>query len=402
MMLEMLVIKNDQIISHRLKAHHLNVLAAKGDLLAVAGNCGLQNTPLGTWETALFNRIENISLEELYAELYDSKRLLQAWSFRGAPYIFPTQENVVFLNDLIPQYDEPWIYTGGIDPILTHLQISFKQLLTLVQNATTVLDNLIIKSKSALDMAIADQVSRKLPPEKQSLWQQPSMLGAQQTVGEAAVSFLLRPCSLQNLVVFGKRDGCSPTFTSFRKWTGIAPPLQSEGEYAALVKKYLHCYAPASAAMFADWLGCSWQQALRIWSTASADMVEVRVENKSLYILKEDMSEFLGVPAFDNQIKLLSPHDPYLGLRDREVILPDQTLQKQVWKSAVNPGAVLKNGRVIGIWKTKTAKANISVCVEIWEPYTQEDEQQILTWTKRWAQFKKLQLLLCDIHQLPT
>jgi len=355
MMLEMLVIKNDQIISHRLKAHHLNVLAAKGDLLAVAGNCGLQNTPLGTWETALFNRIENISLEELYAELYDSKRLLQAWSFRGAPYIFPTQENVVFLNDLIPQYDEPWIYTGGIDPILTHLQISFKQLLTLVQNATTVLDNLIIKGKSALDMAIADQVSRKLPPEKQSLWQQPSMLGAQQTVGEAAVSFLLRPCSLQNLVVFGKRDGCSPTFTSFRRWTGIAPPLQSEGEYAALVKKYLHCYAPASAAMFADWLGCSWQQALRIWSTASADMVEVRVENKSLYILKEDMSDFLGVPAFDNQIKLLSPHDPYLGLRDREVILPDQTLQKQVWKSAVNPGAVLKNGRVIGIWKTKTA-----------------------------------------------
>jgi len=44
-----------------------------------------------------------------------------------------------------------------------------------------------------------------------------------QTVGEAAVPFLLRPCSFSSLVVFGERQGASPTFTSFKNWTGRMP-----------------------------------------------------------------------------------------------------------------------------------------------------------------------------------
>jgi len=51
-----------KIILFRLKAHCLNVIASRSDILKVAGACGIQNTLPGTWETALFNRIDNISL----------------------------------------------------------------------------------------------------------------------------------------------------------------------------------------------------------------------------------------------------------------------------------------------------------------------------------------------------
>ena len=38
---------------------------------------------------------------------------------------------------------------------------------------------------------------------------------------------------------------------------------------------------------------------------------------------------------------LLGGHDPYLDQRDRAILQPDKTLQKQIWKLVTNPGAVV-------------------------------------------------------------
>ena len=53
---------------------------------------------------------------------------------------------------------------------------------------------------------------------------------------------------------FGKREGISPTFTSYKSWTGHS--LESEGiSEQRLVRKYLHGYGPASSRGFMGWLG---------------------------------------------------------------------------------------------------------------------------------------------------
>ena len=111
----------EQIRNFRLHSHHLDAFYTKEDLIAAAGACGMQNSPPGAWETALYNRIPSCSQEDMNRFLYQERCLLQAWSLRGAPVVFPEEESDVFLSALIPQEDEPWIYTQGISLALDFL-----------------------------------------------------------------------------------------------------------------------------------------------------------------------------------------------------------------------------------------------------------------------------------------
>ncbi len=174
---------------------------------------------------------------------------MQTWSLRGAPYVFPTAEADAFLTALVPERGEPWIYTDGIGLALDALEIGFGEALALVLEAMPRLDEVTIASKVALDQTLADWVEPLLPPEKRAAWRSPSMYGNpdKQTVGGAAVSFLLRPCAFLGLVTFGERDDTTPTFTSFKRWTGHALDVRPDAQ-ARLVRKFLHCYGPATSA----------------------------------------------------------------------------------------------------------------------------------------------------------
>ena len=261
----------EQVRAHRLRAHHLDRRYPASRILEAAGACGLQNSPPGGWETALFQRLEGCSLPLLRDALYRDRALLQAWSIRGVPLVFPAGESGVFLSPLLAREGEcPWIYTRGITAALDFVGMSFDEAHARVREAARCLDGTTVRSKEALDQLLADRVGEQLPPEQRALWDSPSMYGRpdRQTVGGAAVSFLLRPCSFASLVVFGRREENSPTFTSFRRWLGREPSPCPQGE-AELVRRFLHCYGPAAPADLQAWLGSSPQQAKRLWSAAA-------------------------------------------------------------------------------------------------------------------------------------
>jgi hypothetical protein len=182
-----MVISNEQYRQFRVRTHHLDQRLPAQQLLTAAGTIGFQNSPPGAWEQAVFNRIADITAAELRAMLEKQKSLLQAWSFRGAPAAFPTQDAAVFLNALVAEKNEdPWIYTAGLVPSLPQLGIDYTTLLTVVGQATkAVLADKTITGKGQLDAAIADAVAADLPAAKQAAWQQPSLYGAKQTLGEA-------------------------------------------------------------------------------------------------------------------------------------------------------------------------------------------------------------------------
>ena len=310
-----------------------------GQIETAAGACGVQNSPPGAWETALFNRVEGCTLPELHDALYRRKTLLQAWSYRGVPVVFPTAESGIFLSPLAALEGEaPWIYTRGIALALEHLQMSFDSLLPLVKQAAGYLDAHTVQGKETLDRVLADAVRERLPSEKRTLWDSPSMYGApdRQTVGGAAVSFLLRPCSFSGLVVFGCRRGGSPTFASFRSWLGRAPETPPDAD-RLLVRKFLHCHGPSTPALLAEWLGCSPAQARRLWNSVAQELEPVSVEGKARWLLSADRDALAHPCGPQERLLLLGPHDPYLDTRDRDVLLPDKALQKLVWRTVGNP-----------------------------------------------------------------
>ena len=120
----------EQIRAFRLKNHHLDRPLPLSRLDEAAGACGVQNSPPGAWETALWNRVEGVTPPVLQAALYQEKTLLQAWSIRGVPLVFPTADAGVFLTPLCAQEGEaPGIYTRGITGALDALGMSFYDLL---------------------------------------------------------------------------------------------------------------------------------------------------------------------------------------------------------------------------------------------------------------------------------
>ncbi len=382
-----------QIRAHRLRAHHLDQKYPFGELLAVAGSCGLQNSPPGAWETAAFCRLKNCTLPQLHQALYQKKELLQAWSIRGVPLIFPTADSDVFLSALIAQEgEEPWIYTKGIGLALDYLGMSFAELLPLVESAAEYLEDHTIKSKEELDRVLAQLAAEQLPAQKQSLWNAPSMYGApdRQTVGGAAVSFLLRPCSFKGLVVFGEREGISPTFTSPLRWLGhkLVPSAQGTAE---LARRFLHAYGPATPRAFADWLGSTPAQAKRLWQQIEEELEPVTAAGKKAFILQSDRESFRCADT-EEALLLLGPHDPYLDIRDRAILLEDTAAQRQVWRTVGNPGVILKGGKIIGIWKTRTQREKLSVTTTLWEPLSTPEQRELERQMEGYASFRGLAL----------
>ena len=384
---------------YRLRAHHLDQKIPPADLISAAGACGLQNSPPGAWETALFNRLTDCSLPLLHDALYRKKSLLQAWSFRGAPVVFPTRESAVFLSALIAEKgEEPWIYTTGIAAALEFVRMPFDDLLLRTKEAARQLDRQTIKSKEALDRTLSDIIRKDLPPEKQTLWNAPSMYGRpdKQTVGDAMVSFLLRPCSFYSLVVFGERQGVSPTFTSFWNWIGHPLDPLPEAD-KALTRKFLHCYGPATKDSFMRWLGCSRQQAQRLWDAAADEMEPVTVSGKISYMLTADMDNLRQGEKSGDRLMLLGAHDPYLDIRDKSVLLESKALHAAVWKTVANPGVVLKGGRIVGIWKPRTQENKLDIALTLFEALRPAEYQMLKMLAEEYAVFRMLDLRSCRI-----
>ena len=387
----------------RLHAHHLDRPLPAGGLAEAAGACGMQNSPPGAWETAAFNRVEDCSVCSLHTALYHDRTLLQAWSWRGVPAIFPAEDAGVFLAPLFPHPgEEPWIYTRGMGLALDLLGMTADALLPLVLNAACLLDGDTIHGKDTLDRVLADAVRPHLPPEKRPLWDGPSPYGHpdRQTVGGAVVSFLLRPCAAAGLVVFGERTGPTPSFTSLRRWLGGEPPAFGGDGDAELTRRFLHCYGPALPGDFADWLGASPAQAARLWNALpQQERVTVTVEGKARQMLAADLAAAEDLPGDGGgRLLLLGPHNPYLDLRDRGLILPDKKRQRAVWRTVANPGVILRGGCAAGIWKARTAGRGLELTLCPWQAPDTATAARLRELAEAYAAFRLMPLKRCAIQ----
>lgn len=387
----------EQVRNFRLRSHHLDARRPVAEVSAVVGACGMQNTPPGAWETALFNRVAGCRMEDTRRLLEEERTLVQAWSFRGTPVVFPVADSEVFLSALVPEGGEPWIYTKGIGLALDYMGMEFDELLELLKRVLPQLDDAEIVSKVALDQTLGDWMLPLLPVEKRAAWGAPSMYGSpdKQTVGGAVVSFLLRPCAFEGLVVFGARRGASPTFTSFKRWTGHALEPSADAQ-KRLVRKYLHCYGPATPTLLAAWLGCSGVQARRLWQTVADELVPVSVSGKRAWVLAADAERLVAAEPLEREVLLLGGHDPYLDQRDRAILQADVVRQRRIWQTVSNPGAIVRCGEVVGTWVAKKKPTGLAVEATVWDNAV--DAVTVRTLAAEYAAFRECDLVAFEMR----
>jgi len=119
----------------------------------------------------------------------------------------------------------------------------------------------------------------------------------------------------------------------------------------------------ATAADFADWAGLAKPHAKRLWSRVETDLEEVRVRNRGGWVLSADAPE-LDSPPKAAGVRLIPPGDPYLQKPNRPLLAPDSELRKRLFRPVASPGVVLRDGRLVGLWRVKAKGRKAEITIE--------------------------------------
>jgi hypothetical protein len=129
------------------------------------------------------------------------------------------------------------------------------------------------------------------------------------------------------------------------------------------VRRFLGFYGPAKPGDFADWAGLAQSHAQRLWDDAAVDLAEVRGAGSGGWLMSEDVGALESPPAADG-IRLLPPGDPYLQKPNRPLLAPDPELRRRLFRPVASPGAVLREGRLAGLWRGKAKGKKTELTIE--------------------------------------
>ena len=373
----MRTLTKEQVLRCQRHAHHLDKKLPRKQRLEAVSACGLVNSPPGSWELAMAARVAALTRDDLRCDLIETKDLMQTWSLRGAPTIFPTAEAGTFLSALAAQPDEVPIYAQPLSYTTQALAAQRNELLEALRQACAVLEHKTIVGKAQLDHDLAEAMKPFLPKTVRVHANEPSLVAENQTLLEAAVSYLLRQCALEGRVMMGERQGNQPAFTSPAVW--FDHPLDRSAPPRQIVEKFLHCYGPATVQDFARWSGCGLPQAKRLWALTEAERVEIEVEGKRGWMLEADLPLLESLPPESPSIQLLGPHDPFLDLPQHGWILPDKSAQKKVWRTVGSPGVVIQDTQIIGFWNARVQREKTAVQFTLFETLDEEKRFQVQT-----------------------
>jgi hypothetical protein len=155
-----------------------------------------------------------------------------------------------------------------------------------------------------------------------------------------------------------------------------APPQPSANEgIADLITTYLRLLGPATPAELGKYLGSTTAEMKRVWPTTG--LAEVKVEGRKAW-LPESSVDDLTTAAPPVGVRLLPAMDPLLQARDRDVLVPDRAQQKEVWRVLGNPGVLLLDGEILGVWRAKAAgRKRVDLTVTSFVPLPAPRRKQI-------------------------
>ncbi|BCJ44178.1 hypothetical protein GCM10010168_09910 [Actinoplanes ianthinogenes] len=143
-----------------------------------------------------------------------------------------------------------------------------------------------------------------------------------------------------------------------------------------LIATYLRFLGPAGPAEVAKYLLSTTAEIRARWP---AELVEVRVDGRKAW-LPADRVPALESAATPRGVRLLPAMDPLLQSRDRDLLVPDRARQKEVWRVLGNPGVVLLDAEIAGVWRPRMAgRKRVDLTVAGFAPFTAAQRELIET-----------------------
>ena len=144
---------------------------------------------------------------------------------------------------------------------------------------------------------------------------------------------------------------------------------------ADAVRRFLQFYGPATAGEFAEWAGVARPHAKRLWGRVEGDLCEVSLASRKTWILSEDVKALESPPDADG-VRFIPSGDPYLQRPNRPLLTPQAELRERLFRPVGSPGAVLRHGRLAGLWRAKADGKKAEITVEKLGSVTREDLEE--------------------------
>ena len=285
---------------------------------------GVQEYTPGSLQVALAARTE--------AEL-DDDRLLMVWAARGAPHLHRRRDLKALVKALWPVSDADAAVRIKSGQIPAAGKLGIQAFTRTAQAFREVVHSSMPRGE------VSTQVSARVPSE---------------------LTYDCRTCAARHIAgnvwqhsglaggIEVESRGRDATLGPLRN----APPVPADNEGVdQLITTYLRLLGPAGPGEVAKYLGSSTAEIKKVWP---AGLAEVRIDGRKAWLPASSLPALSAARAVPG-VRLVPPMDPLLQARDRDLLVPDKAQQKEIWRLLGNPGALLIDGEIAGVWRAKMA-----------------------------------------------
>lgn len=335
--------RREQVLAFRLSRHRLDT---RGDPdLAEAAACPVSEVSRGTGLLALGARSDRVTGAE-YRRAVDDGRLIVAPTLRAALHLVAADDLGRFGRDLIAE--------DG-DGLLEQLGSTARRHLGVVG---VPVDEALAEVADATAAAFAG--GRSLSRDALHDELRGRVRGVLLPWCPGCDSHHVSPMLWRYA---GVKVGMRLDSSGRMRGGGLPPP----GEAADAARRFLSHYGPSTRDDFRAWAGLSVALAASVWKLIETDLEPVDLEGRGTWLLAKDVG-VLASPPTARGVRLLPPRDPYLQQPDRATLVPDPKVRKRLFRPVAGPGAVLVDGRLVGLWRQRLRQRRLEIEVEALEP----------------------------------
>lgn len=325
-------VSREQVLAYRVAAHGFDRSSPAPEVLAL----GVQDTPGGAARAALAARGAS------------AEGLERVWSVRGAPHLHRRSDLPALAAALWPLDDADATARINTSAIKEGSRLGVEAFRVTAAALREVVTAPIVKGEVSAAVSAA-------VPESLTYW-----------CGSCAarhISGLL----FQQAGLFGAvRVGAEGNRTVLAPLEpGFPLPAAAAGS-AELVRDCLRFLGPAAPADIAACLGITPTALRTVWPD---DLAEVRVAGtrKRRWLPEAELAALRSAESGD-AVRLLPPGDPFLQARDRDLVVPDRSRAKELWRAIGGPGALLVGAEIAGTWRARAAGRAVDLTVTPFGP----------------------------------
>lgn len=308
---------------------------------------GVQEYTPGSVQVALAARTS--------AELTDD-RLVMVWAARGAPHLHRRTELRRLAEALWPFSDADATARIQSQQIPEGMKLGIAAFTATAEAMRTVVTTSMPRGE------VSTQVSKLVP---RSLTYDCRSCRARHIAGN-----VWQHSGLPGGVQVESR-GKDATLGPIEGWPGV--PTRNDG-ITDLVRLYLTMLGPATPVEVAKYFGSSAAEIKKVWPD---DLAEVRVDGRKTW-LPARSAEALASAERASGVRLLPAMDALLQARDRDVLVPERSRQKEIWRPLGNPGVVLVDGEITGVWRAKmSGRKRVDLTVTPFEAMSAEARKAV-------------------------